>query len=800
MLNLILYYYYNYVIACLILLKESYLPKRKIKTSQLDEAKALFLAIEKGDEQVIKMLIAQGIKINNIFNEDFKTPLMVAALKGNTIILKELIASGANVHILDKSGNTTALMEGAEEGHLTVVRELIACGANVNQTNIYEDTVLAIAAIKGHLAVVRELIINGAEVNKANQEGETALLVSVTSGNNDIFDILVANGADVNCTSIKGCTPLMAAVLKEHLYIVTRLLALGVQVDQIDEYNRTSLILAVRKGNLPIVTELVLHGANILHRDIYGFTPLMIAAYRNEYSVMRALITKSRNASLINEKEFDLLIEAYGIIFLGDLYSYKFNDFKALINTISFKEILNLSKNTFIGLINNPLIIDCIEARVISLTEITCLSNSDFTKMAEKIDFLQKISPDTFRKDFVLQRKAKKGNLEKSDLVDLSLNNDVVLYLLMQFLKTNQILNLSILLDHCRERVLLFTEILFKTAIDLQNWEGLDVLCSLKILSDKPNVMLSLLEKAIYDRDLCTFKVIAKNYSHIIRVEEKYNLLNHAYRLDKALATTIFEALVTNLDSNLLKQNLEHLRIKVKKHPFLMNLVKVYIDKLGIILKEEEEVNSSKVDQVIDGKVRDKASLERKADKEDALNCPKNLIIEYANKYNIVPKPILKEGNLKTLALKTTSPKDTAEEKREIYTKDQVRPKASNGGYRESKEIKTPYLDTSLMPRKEAATVDKEMLDKLRNISLDAPMLGEVVQDKEMRLAGSVKSKSKLSQEQIDYLKRAKVLAISIGDYYDKMLELKRVSSNSNELHEYTYALRYCVLRLAEFL
>ena len=96
---------------------------------QMAGADKLFTAIEAGDAEKVKALIAGNPKLLRAQDGQGKTPLILAAQENQPALVNQLIEAGAEVNA---KGRHTALTIAAEGGHLEVVRLLLKHGAEVN--------------------------------------------------------------------------------------------------------------------------------------------------------------------------------------------------------------------------------------------------------------------------------------------------------------------------------------------------------------------------------------------------------------------------------------------------------------------------------------------------------------------------------------------------------------------------------------------------------------------------------------------------------------------------------------------
>ena len=150
----------------------------------------LHVAVENGNLEIVRFLLSSGAKTSSK-NADKRTPLMMLDEDASAEIVNLLLLYGAKINLADKEGNT-ALTFAAEYASEEVVRALIRAGANVNAANKKGETALMRAAENGELENIKSLLGAGANAQFRNKAGETAL--SVTS-NEEAKQILISYGA-----------------------------------------------------------------------------------------------------------------------------------------------------------------------------------------------------------------------------------------------------------------------------------------------------------------------------------------------------------------------------------------------------------------------------------------------------------------------------------------------------------------------------------------------------------------------------------------------------------------------------
>ncbi|MDR0221360.1 MAG: ankyrin repeat domain-containing protein [Lachnospiraceae bacterium] len=173
----------------------------------------LIKAVEKGDIEAVKQLLAQGAYIHAQDREG-KCALVAAAYKNNLEIVDLLIAAGADVNMKDDSLQSAYLIA-TSDGYVELLKKTLAAGADILCTDSYNGTGLIRAADRGHVEVVRELLKTKIRVNHVNRIGWTALHEAIILGDGgarhtEVVRMLVEAGADVNLPDKEG-TPLAHA-------------------------------------------------------------------------------------------------------------------------------------------------------------------------------------------------------------------------------------------------------------------------------------------------------------------------------------------------------------------------------------------------------------------------------------------------------------------------------------------------------------------------------------------------------------------------------------------------------------
>lgn len=198
---------------------------------------ALFVAIEDGNIEVIKVLLKHGADINIIAND--QTPLLFAIYEGKPEVVKLLLSRGAKVE-----EGESALQHAYKSGRQEIVQVLMEQGANAEEVDC-EGTSAFQAAIRGGNVSLVKSLLGKYDIEKKDEYGKTALFYAKHPG---IVELLLDHGAriDVKVTqdawnrnvahhAIQECWAEAAKVLLEH----------GTAVDNVDFFGETILDSAV---------------------------------------------------------------------------------------------------------------------------------------------------------------------------------------------------------------------------------------------------------------------------------------------------------------------------------------------------------------------------------------------------------------------------------------------------------------------------------------------------------------------------------------------------------------------------
>ena len=154
-----------------------------------------------GDAAAVKALLRNGADVNAA-QGDGMTALHWAAQKGDTELVAMLLSAGASVRATTRLGGYTPMHLASQAGHPRVVAALLAAGSPADVRTATGASPLMLAARSGSVDTATRLIENGADINaKESTYGQTALMVAAGLNRAELVALLLARGADATLAS-----------------------------------------------------------------------------------------------------------------------------------------------------------------------------------------------------------------------------------------------------------------------------------------------------------------------------------------------------------------------------------------------------------------------------------------------------------------------------------------------------------------------------------------------------------------------------------------------------------------------
>ncbi|CAG9993752.1 unnamed protein product [Clonostachys byssicola] len=270
---------------------------------------ALWAICDSGLIWVLEEWCKNNPKIDiNSCDEDNQSLLFLAANRGHDELCRFLLRKGADI----KRGSHNPLMTACENGHKATVRVLIEAGAEINKVygGVKEgQTPMQVAVSEGHTSIVRLVLDHQGDVNLKNLAGSTALDIAIRRGRKIMIPLLLQHGARLGNPSFA----LVGAARNNMVDWIEKCIDAGADVNACSDEHLTALITVSISGSFEAIERLVELGADV-NSIKNGQTALIGAARHGDLRAIQLLLSKGANPN-IHDQETSPLIEATCYIF-----------------------------------------------------------------------------------------------------------------------------------------------------------------------------------------------------------------------------------------------------------------------------------------------------------------------------------------------------------------------------------------------------------------------------------------------------------------------------------------------------
>ncbi|RAO67270.1 uncharacterized protein BHQ10_003282 [Talaromyces amestolkiae] len=217
----------------------------------------LLLALEKGSEDIVRLLLKEGVDVITPRNNRGETALCVAARHKSPSLCQQLIAAGAEINAKDKKGRTPLMIAIYAQDEETT-KLLLDAGADVSlveNDGTHPTLVLSAGSsialkdivkyfteygiewldrhvidseehdenLDSNISMLKLLLSHGTDISKANYKGIGILHIAASRDDDDLVKLLLEHGADASYKDPSGNTPAAWAALM-HSYGIEDLL------------------------------------------------------------------------------------------------------------------------------------------------------------------------------------------------------------------------------------------------------------------------------------------------------------------------------------------------------------------------------------------------------------------------------------------------------------------------------------------------------------------------------------------------------------------------------------------------
>ena len=269
-------------------------------------ALALNLAIEKGNKEIIEILLKNGANINA--KDDAKiTPLHEAVYSKAIEIVRILIQNGADINAKNDAGEIP-LHHAVYYGYRDIGELLISNGSDINTKDNLGNTVLHEAAAQGRSEFVEILIQNGANINAKTDRGLTPLHMA---SNKEIVKFLIDAGSDINSRSRKGTPIELSEYNNDEIYNLLKMLDAKTtrELDELLYETREAERIQgiIKKGNFESIKNNLESLKDFNIKNKYGETPLHFATRHSYKEIIELIIKKGADINSKDEAGFTSL-------------------------------------------------------------------------------------------------------------------------------------------------------------------------------------------------------------------------------------------------------------------------------------------------------------------------------------------------------------------------------------------------------------------------------------------------------------------------------------------------------------
>jgi ankyrin repeat protein len=210
--------------------------------------------------------------------------------EGREDIVEILLEEGINPNARVKETGETALEAAIEMNNFKLVVTLLKRGAAVNTLGKEEESPLMKACIMGNEAIVRLLIEHGAEINFKNKFNITSMHKVAAEGNYSIIKLLLESGAEIDAVSIEGFTPIMEAARKDQVEILRFLIKKGADINILNKKKENSLIIALKNCSYECINPLIETGIALKEEDNEGNTAVSLSEDKGLQDIKEVLL------------------------------------------------------------------------------------------------------------------------------------------------------------------------------------------------------------------------------------------------------------------------------------------------------------------------------------------------------------------------------------------------------------------------------------------------------------------------------------------------------------------------------
>ncbi|XP_029414483.1 ankyrin repeat and SOCS box protein 3 isoform X1 [Nannospalax galili] len=295
---------YHNSIECLQMLIHADSSENYIQTKTFEGFSALHLAASQGHWKIAQILLEAGADPNATTLEE-NTPLFVAVENGQIDVLRLLLRHGANVNGSHSMCGWNSLHQASFQGNVEIIKLLLRKGANKECQDDFGITPLFVAAQYGKLESLNIFISSGSNVNCQALDKATPLFIAAQEGHTECVELLLSSGADPDlyCNEDNWQLPIHAAAQMGHTKILELLIPLTNRASDTGA-DKVSPVYSAVFGGREECLEVLLHNGYSPDAQtclVFGFSSPLCMAFQKDCKFLGILNILLKYGAQLNE-------------------------------------------------------------------------------------------------------------------------------------------------------------------------------------------------------------------------------------------------------------------------------------------------------------------------------------------------------------------------------------------------------------------------------------------------------------------------------------------------------------------
>lgn len=274
-----------------------------------DSRTYIFWAANKGNLEVMKLLLDNGAKVNIVDSKGL-SPLNFAASAGqtNTLVYDLLIKNGADLkNELSHDGANALLLSASGDTNMVLINYFISKGLKFSSADKNGNTVLNYALRSGNKNYIRTLLQKGAKFNNS-------IVMATQSARGreanklDFYRFLVEEvKIDPTTSGLNGETALhnicrRPGNIEEIKYFISK----GLDVNKTDKDGNTAFMFAAASADISTIEFLKNFIKDINQKNSEGYSALTYTVKNNKAEVVKYLLNKGADSKVTDIKNNNL--------------------------------------------------------------------------------------------------------------------------------------------------------------------------------------------------------------------------------------------------------------------------------------------------------------------------------------------------------------------------------------------------------------------------------------------------------------------------------------------------------------